>query len=210
VFKIFFICCFGDSGLLKLNSWTHAHGVYISPRLCYVVECRLDLHVPRTRMADVETRRLLHGIDTNDVMQQYLKQACSDLYEIIHLMSMNTCCHAVNTYHRTQPPGKTGANRTYKYQQTMQFLMNLGTTQNCTHPGSVRNADVCSVFAHGNTRERCALLTNMLCNDKRYCIMQWIFRHDEENKVASGSPNKTVPERERARERERERESERE
>jgi len=142
-------------------------------------------------MADAETRRLLREIDTNDVIQQYLKEACCDLYEIIHLMSMSTCCQSVNSYYKTQPPGKAGAIRTYKYQQTMHFLMNLGTTQNCTHPGSVRNADVCGVFANGNTRERCALLMNMLCNDKRYSIMQWVFRHDPENKVVSSTPENT-------------------
>jgi len=143
-------------------------------------------------MADVETRRLLHEIDNDDVVQQYLKQACSDLYEIIHLMSMGTCSRAVNTYRRTQLPGTTGADRTYKYQKTMQFLMNLGTTQNRTHPGSVRRADVCSVFARGNTRERCALLMNMLCNDKRYCVMQWIFRRGRRSNVASGNSSQSV------------------
>ena len=143
-------------------------------------------------MADVETRRFLHQIDTNVVIQQYLKEACCDLYEIIHLMSMSTCCHVVDSYRTTQPPGKARVSHAHKYQQNMHFLMKLGTTQNCTHPGSVRNNDVCSVFSHGNTRERCALLMNMLCNDKRYCIMNWVLRHDQENKAASNKHHTSV------------------
>jgi len=128
-------------------------------------------------MATPETRQLLLEINSSELIKEYMKEVCDDLYSIIHTMSLNICCHGVSSHQRTQAPGKAGAKRTYKYHQNMHFLMNLATTQNCTHPGSVRNCDVWSVFSNGNIRERCALLMNMLCHDKKYCIMQWIFRH---------------------------------
>ena len=58
----------------------------------------------------------------------------------------------------------------------------------------MRNCDVQGVFTHGNIRERCALLMNMLSHDKKYCIMQWLLQHvngpandasDDGNNVAS-------------------------
>lgn len=67
----------------------------------------------------------------------------------------------------------------------MHILMNSASTQNCTHSGSVRDCDVGNVFSDGNIRERCTLLMNMLCHDKKHCVMEWIFR--QSNSVIAGT-----------------------
>jgi len=147
------------------------------------------LYVPR--MADAATQRLLHEIDSNGEIQQYLKEVCDDLNDIIHSMCLYTCLKTGASQNQTQTPNKS-ASRTYKYNQTLHFLMKLGTTQNSTHPGSVRNCDIQGVFARGNIRERCALLMNMLSHDKKYCIMQWVLQHVNEPAVVGSDDDNDV------------------
>jgi len=131
-------------------------------------------HLYAACMANADTRRLLLEIDSNEDIKRYLKEACDDLLGIIHCMCMYTCVKAGMPPSCTSHNGRL-ASRNNKYQHTLQCLMRLGSTQNSTDPGSVRHNDTDGVFAHGNIRERCALLMNMLCHDKKYLIMQWVL-----------------------------------
>jgi len=143
-------------------------------------------------MPSDETRLLLAEIDGNGAVQQYIQEACDDLYSITQRMSLYSCFEMAQC--RTPIPimcNMRGVNvgvmaldtnskewcRNLQYHHTMQFLMNLATVQNITHPGSVRVCDVGTVFSHGNIRERCAMLMNLLCHDKKYNIMQWLLVH---------------------------------
>jgi len=138
-------------------------------------------------MADDETRKLLHEIDSNDVIREYLKAACHDIHSILQSMSLYMCFKGgASGGHNPMPPAVPGRDgcRNYKYNQTMHFLMNLGTMQNTTHAGSVRICDIGSVFLDGNARERCTMLMNIMCHDKKYCIMQWLLLRANEECMA--------------------------
>ena len=143
-------------------------------------------------MPSDETRLLLAEIDGNGAIQQYIQEACDDLYSITQRMSLYSCFEMAQC--QTPIPimcnmrgvnvGVVGLDtnskewcRNLQYHHTMQFLMNLATVQNITHPGSVRVCDVGTVFSHGNIRERCAMMMNLLCHDKKYNIMQWLLVH---------------------------------
>jgi len=119
-------------------------------------------------MPDDETRALLQEIGSNPIVQAYLQEACDDMYSVLQSMSLDMCSRG------GMISGHDGY-RKYTYSQTMHFLMNLGTMENPTHAGSVRNCDIGSVLSDGNIRERCSMLMNMLCNDKKYFVMQWLL-----------------------------------
>jgi len=124
-------------------------------------------------MADDETRVLLHEIDNNLIVQAYLQEACDDMCNVLQNMSLDMCCKGGIVC------GRDGY-RKYTYNQTLHFLMNLGTMENPTHAGSVRNCDIGSVLSDGNIRERCSMLMNLLCNDKNYFIVHWLLLRAKE------------------------------
>jgi len=119
-------------------------------------------------MADDDTRALLHEIGSHPIVQAYLQEACDDMYSVLQSMSLDMCCRGGMVC------GRDGY-RKYTYSQTMHSLMNLGTMENPTHAGSVRNCDIGSVLSDGNIRERCSMLMNLLRNDSKYFIMQWLL-----------------------------------
>ena len=125
-------------------------------------------------MPDKATRRLLQEIDDSSEIQQYIKEVCDDMLQV--LRKIGTC---VSFQRRNEEDNGNEQEvcEHIRYEQTMHLLMNLGTMRNSTHPGSVRNCDVASVFQHGNIRERCAVLMNLLCHDKKYGVMRWLLGH---------------------------------
>jgi len=145
-------------------------------------------HLYAAYMANFDTRRLLLEIDASADIQHYLKGACDELLEIIHLMCVCTCVQA-GTAPSLSRHNASPVLRSTEYQHSWQYFMKLGTTQNHTHPGSVKNKDIDGVFTHGNIRERCALLMNMLCHDKTFLIMQWVL---ERAPTAAQEPNAGV------------------
>ena len=123
-------------------------------------------------MLDDQTRRLLHEIDENEVVKAYMREVCSDMRGVLQKISV-----CVSVQHDTPDDGSSApaGSEHHRYEQTMHTLLNLGTTRNITHPGSVRNCDVDGVLRCGNIRERCAVLMNMLCHDKKYSVIHWLL-----------------------------------
>jgi len=123
-------------------------------------------------MLDDQTRRLLHEIDENEVVKAYMREVCSDMRGVLQKISV-----CVSVQHDTHDDGSSASagSEHHRYEQTMHTLLNLGTTRNITHPESVRNCDVDGVLRCGNIRERCAVLMNMLCHDKKYSVIHWLL-----------------------------------
>ena len=123
-------------------------------------------------MQNEQTRRLLQEIDESEVIKEYMQEVCDDMYSVLHKMSQ-----CINSRAPDEGPCRQGTRpcQHYRYEQTMHVLKSLGTMRNSTHPGSVRSCDVDGVLRSGNIRERCAVLMNMLCHDKRYGIIQWLL-----------------------------------
>ena len=122
----------------------------------------------RRSILDHKTRKLLHEIDENEVLKEYMRGVCHDMRGV--LQKISSC---VSVQYETAPANPEH----YQYEQTMYMLLNLGTTRNITHPGSVNNCDVDGVLRSGNIRERCAVLMNILCHDKKHRVMLWILGH---------------------------------
>jgi len=125
-------------------------------------------------MPDKATRRLLQEIDDSSEIQEYMKEVCDDMLQV--LREIGTCVNFQRRNEEDNGKEQEVCSQT-RYEQTMHLLMNLGTMRNSTHPGSVRNCDVAGVFQHGNIRERCAVLMNLLCHDKKFGVMRWLLGH---------------------------------
>jgi len=123
-------------------------------------------------MLDDKTRKLLLEIDDNEVLKEYMRGVCRDMRSVLQKISV-----CISVQHETHDNGTSAPadSEHHRYEQTMHMLLNLGTTRNITHPGSVKNCDVDSVLRSGNIRERCAMLMNMLCHDKKYSVIQWLL-----------------------------------
>ena len=123
-------------------------------------------------MLDDKTRKLLLEIDENEVLKEHMRGVCRDMRGVLQKISV-----CVSVQHETHDNGTSAPadSEHHRYEQTMHMLLNLGTTRNITHPGSVKNCDVDSVLRSGNIRERCAMLMNMLCHDKKYSVIQWLL-----------------------------------
>ena len=125
-------------------------------------------------MPDQATRRLLQEIDDSSEIQEYMKEVCEDMLQVLRKIA--TCVNFQRRSAEDDGSEQEVCEHT-RYEQTMHLLMNLGTMRNSTHPGSVRHCDVAGVFQHGNIRERCAVLMNLLCHDKKYGVMRWLLEH---------------------------------